>query len=88
MEGGGFGGRVGLVVYRVQSMLRCWSSPSAGSLPVDWLVRLWQVGEGPGVLPWQQGLREWGSQLGILTHLLVHSGQLQPVLQSSSEVTG
>lgn len=44
---------VGLLVYRVRWMGvgRCWSSPPAGSLAAGWLVKLGQVGEGPGVLP-------------------------------------
>lgn len=55
---------MGLVAYRVQLMGGCcWSRLLAGSLPVGWLVKLRQVGEGPGVSPWYGRPREWGAQM-------------------------
>ena len=41
----GFGGQVGLVAFRLQSMAWvCWNRLAAGSLPAGWLEKMRQVG--------------------------------------------
>lgn len=48
-----FGGIVGLLAYRVQSMgWGCLSNLPVRSLPADWFEKLRQVGEVPEVLSW------------------------------------
>ena len=57
---------MGLVAYRVRSVGMVLEQSTCRTSPAGWVVKLMQVGEGPGVLPWYQGCPAG------FTHFFVH----------------